>query len=283
MYKKILLVSAFVFSSQIATAKDLQSTIADPNITPEEKGLAIAIEADKRDLGFKDSRVDLKMTLVNQYGESVERFMETKTLENTRGEEYGDKSVSIFKNPEDIKGTAVLNHTKVLEPDNQWLYLPALKRVKRISSKNKSGAFVGSDFSYEDLQSQEVAKYTYKYINTEACGDMMCYIVESYPAYEYSGYTRRIASIDTKELRPMKIVFYDRKNDILKTLNYTDYNSYNLTNQFTGKPQTYWRAGKMKMVNATSGKYTTLEFTGYKFGNGYKDSDFVKSRLTRIR
>ena len=68
-----------------------------------------------------------------------------------------------------VKGVNILSHTKIFEPDDQWLFLPALKRVKRISSRNKSGPFMGSEFAYEDLVSREVEKYSYKFIKDEKC------------------------------------------------------------------------------------------------------------------
>jgi len=132
--------------------------------TPEEKGLAIAIEDDKRDNGFLDFTANMVMVLKNRQGEESRRFIRNKTLE-VDGD--GDKSLIIFDKPRDIKGTALLNFTHKTGNDDQWLFLPALKRVKRISSSNKSGSFMGSEFAYEDVTSQEVEKYTYKWIRDE--------------------------------------------------------------------------------------------------------------------
>ncbi|MCK5642395.1 MAG: outer membrane lipoprotein-sorting protein, partial [Gammaproteobacteria bacterium] len=129
--------------------------------TPEEKGLAIAVEADKRDQGWSDQATVMKMILRNSQGAESMREIRGKTLE-VKGD--GDKSLTIFDTPRDIKGTAFLSFTHALKADEQWLYLPALKRVKRISSSNKSGPFMGSEFAYEDISSQEVEKYKYKFI-----------------------------------------------------------------------------------------------------------------------
>ena len=79
---------------------------------------------------------DMKMILKNRAGNTSVRTIRTKTLE-VSGD--GDKSLSIFDEPADVKGTAMLTYSHGLEPDDQWLYLPAIKRVKRISSRNKSG------------------------------------------------------------------------------------------------------------------------------------------------
>ena len=100
--------------------------------TPEEKGLQIAQEGDQRDKGFGDFTADMQMSLKNKQGQESQRKIRIKTLE-VEGD--GDKSLSIFDTPRDVKGTAFLNFTHKEGDDDQWLYLPALKRVKRISSR----------------------------------------------------------------------------------------------------------------------------------------------------
>jgi len=132
--------------------------------TPAEKGLAIAIEADKRDGGWHDSESSLTMILRNKHGDESRREIRGKSLEV---HDDGDKTLTIFDTPRDVKGTAFLNYTHKAGDDDQWLYLPALKRVKRIASRNKSGSFMGSEFAYEDIASQEVEKYTYKWLRDE--------------------------------------------------------------------------------------------------------------------
>lgn len=186
----------------------------------------------------------------------------------------GDKSLIIFDRPRDVAGTAFLSHTKISEADDQWLYLPALKRVKRISSANKSGPFMGSEFAYEDLLSQEVEKFDYKWLRDEACGALDCFVFERYPLYENSGYTRQIVWTDKSKYRPQKIEFYDRKESLLKTLIYSDYTQY---------LDRYWRALTMKMENHQTGKSTSLTFDDYVFQVGLTDADFLSSRLKRVR
>ena len=239
--------------------------------TTQERGLAVAQEHDRRDTGFQDSVASMTMTLRNKRGDESVRHLRVKTLE-VEGD--GDKSMSIFDEPRDVKGTAMLTYSHGLEPDDQWLYLPALKRVKRISSRNKSGPFMGSEFAYEDVGSQEVEKYTYNYLRDEQLDGIDCFVVEGVPAYEYSGYTRRVVWYDKAEYRPVQVVFYDRKNTLLKTLHYRDYNRY--LDQF-------WRAAEMHMENHQTGKSTTLRWSDYVFRNGLTDRDFDKNSLKRAR
>ncbi len=159
--------------------------IALPAVTeaaedPVAKGEAIAAEWDRRDLGFGDTKTEMKMILENRKGQTSERQMRIHTLE-VPDENEGDKSLVIFDEPRDIKGTALLSYAHLLDPDDQWLYLPALKRVKRISSANKSGPFVGSEFAYEDITAQELKKYSYKWLRDEPLGKTDCFVVERRP------------------------------------------------------------------------------------------------------
>ena len=239
--------------------------------TAEEKGLAIAVEADRRDMGWVDQHADLKMILRNRRGDTSTRELRIRTLE-VQGD--GDKSLTIFDRPRDVKGTAFLSYTHPTTPDDQWLYLPALKRVKRIASANKSGPFVGSEFAYEDLTSQEVARYTYKYLRDEEVEKRDAFVIERYPEYRHSGYTRQILWMDKLMYQPVKLEFYDRKDALLKTLTFHGYRQY---------LDQYWREDRMEMVNHLTGKSTTLTWDDYRFRTGTTDRDFDRNSLKRAR
>ncbi len=241
--------------------------------TPEEKGYAISARSDRSDRGFTDSEVQMKMVLRNKAGNESRRTLVLKTLE-IPDESLGDKSLIIFDSPADIDGTALLSHAKILDPDDQWLYLPALKRTKRISSVNKSGPFVGSEFAFEDFTALELNKYDYKYLRTEELDGKLCDVIERYPRYEHSGYTKQISWIDQDVFQVRKVEFYDRRGDLLKTLTLDDYKAYE-TN--------YWRAHKLTMVNHQTGKSTDLLYSAYIFKKGLSDRDFKKGVLRRIR
>ena len=241
--------------------------------TPEEKGFAVAARSDRSDRGFGDSEAEMTMVLRNAAGQESSRNMHFTTLEMP-DESVGDKSLVLFSTPRDIEGTALLSHAKILDPDDQWLYLPALKRVKRISSRNKSGPFVGSEFAFEDFTASELNKFNYKYLREESCGDLNCDVVERFPRYENSGYTRQIAWVDTTDYQIRKIEFYDRRGSLLKELTFEDYRKY---------ADKYWRPHRMIMKNVQTNKSTDLVYGEYKFSVGLKDKDFVKGRLSRLR
>jgi outer membrane lipoprotein-sorting protein len=259
---KTIIFSALCYSLLPATSVLAQSA--------EDKGLEIAVASDKRDSGWGSLRAQMEMILENRAGKTSTRKIESRQLEV---ESDGDKSLSLFKEPRDVSGTAMLTFSHGLDPDDQWLYLPALKRVKRISSKNQSGPFMGSEFAFEDLGSQEVEKYYYKYLRDEACGEgLQCFVSERYPEYENSGYSRQITWIDKAEYRPLKIEFYDRKNSLLKTLDFSGYQEYN----------GYWRADHFRMENHQNGKKTILNWHDYDFGTGLNERDFNQNALKRL-
>lgn len=239
--------------------------------TPEERGLAIAREAEARDAGWGDASADFMMILRNSQGEESTRYLRSRSLE---GSEDGDKSLVIFEEPPDVKGTALLTHAHKDRPDDQWLYLPALKRVKRIAGANKSGPFMGSEFAYEDLSAPEVEKYRYKYLKDDIVDGETCFVIERVPEDKQSGYSRQWVWIDQAEYRLRKIEFYDRKGDLLKTLTMDSYQRY---------LDRHWRADVFNMVNHQTGKSTVIQWKNLAFKQGLTDRDFDVNSLSRAR
>ncbi len=249
------------------------SVASAENPSPAEKGWEVAARADRSDRGFTSSVVDLRMILRNAAGDEATRDLRISTLEMP-SEDAGDKSLVVFESPADIEGTALLSHARILDPDDQWLYLPALKRVKRISSVNKSGPFVGSEFAFEDFTALELEKYTYEWLREEPCGDLTCDVVARFPRYEHSGYTKQLSWVDQEVDQVRTVEFYDRRDERLKTLELTDYRE---------DEGGWWRAHRFAMVNHQTGKSTDLVYSDYRFGTGVRDSDFVRGALQRVR
>ena len=263
--------AAFLSAFAIAAAIALAAPPALAEESAEEKGLRIAQEAEARDRGFGNYSADQTMILRNKRGQESERNLRISVLEN---EADGDKSLIVFNRPRDVKGTAMLTQSHKVEDDDQWLYLPALKRVKRISSSNKAGSFMGSEFAYEDMTSQEIEKYTYRWLRDEPCGELTCWVSERAPVGKNSGYTRQVSWVDQDEYRIWKVEYYDRKKMHLKTLTVPSHQ------QYLGK---HWRADEMMMVNHLTGKSARLIWKNYRFGDDLDDSDFTKVSLKRAR
>jgi len=229
----------------------------------------VATKSDAIMSGFEDSTSTMTMTLINANGQKRIRNMKSKSLEL----DGGDKSLMEFLSPADVKGTKFLNYEHAKRDDDQWLYLPALKRVKRISSKNKSGAFMGSEFSYEDVSSFNIDKYDYK--NEEAKTKILngreVYIVQRHPNYKYSGYTKQVSYVDTKTFLTAQVDYYDRKKSLLKSAYFTEYKLID----------TVYRNGKIHMKNFQNSKESILIWKDESIKNGFSNKNFHKRVLKK--
>lgn len=239
--------------------------------TAEEKGLAIAKEADARTDGFVDYSSTLTMTLRAKDGKEAVRELRFKTLE-APGD--GDKSLTLFDQPRDVEGTTLLTFAHKTADDDIWLFLPALKRVKRIAGNNKSGPFMGSEFAFEDFGTQELEKYKYKYLRDEKLGDQDCYVIERVPTDRNSGYSRQEVWIDKAEYRAVKINYFSRVGEPLKTFT---------ASQWRKHLDRFWYPDRMEIVNSQTGRSTILAFKDYKFRNGFSPRDFDQSALEASR
>ena len=121
------------------TASILLTSVSFITSFGQDKGLEIAQNSNKADVGFKSTEVDLQMILTNKQGQTSTNLLKNKTLEVHND---GDKSIIEFNSPKDVKGTRTLTFTHKTGDDDQWIYLPAVERVKRIASSNKSGPFM---------------------------------------------------------------------------------------------------------------------------------------------
>lgn len=263
----------FVFAAVLFAACAPSLAQAPATGSAEDRGRAIAEEASRRDAGFGDSVAEITMTLTSADGRVRQRRLTWRMLEVPAKAE-GDKSLVVFHEPRDIEGTAFLSVTNIGEPDDQWLYLPALKRVKRIAAANRSGSFMGSEFTYEDLLSDEVEKFDYRWLRDEPCALGDCFVLARRPRYPDSGYSRQIVWIDKGEYRTVKIDFYDLDGELQKTLTFADYR------QYLGR---FWRAQELTMVNYQTQKQTLLSFDDYELDTGLTDQDFDPSALDRLR
>lgn len=240
-----------------------QFTLAN---TPQEEGLRVAKITNEANDGFVGEYAEMEMVLINAHGDKTVRKLITQVKEK---EGDGDMSISTFQWPADVKGTKMLTWSHKTGDDDQWLYLPALKRVKRISSRNKSGAFMGSEFSYEDLGSQEVEEFTYRLLGETDLDGRAVWQLERTPVSKKSGYSKEIVWMDKEYNNPLKIEYYDRKGELLKVGLFKDYKAY-------GK---YWRANFLEMENVQTQKRSTITWSIRELGKAYDNSEFASDYL----
>ena len=240
--------------------------------TAEEKGLRIAKSASSTERSYNDIVVFGEMILRSKGGQIGTRKFDYKTVSNKQ--KNSTKSLLIFRWPGDIRNTALLTHSNPSRKDDQWLYLPAVDRVRRISSSGQSGSFVGSEFAYEDMVDQGVEKFTHRWIKDEPCPTGgQCHVLDRIPT-SGSGYSSQRAWLDKSKLRVQQVQYFDRRKAHLKTLRLKEYRLYE------GR---YWRASVMEMKNHLTKKSTVLIWDKFKFDTGLSENGFSVNALKRLR
>lgn len=162
---------------------------------------------------------EVTMTLVNERGEKRQRSITALVTLQPNG--VDSNMLVRFKSPADVKGTSFLEIEHSDADDDQWIYLPALHKSRRLVSSNRKDSFIGSDFSYGDVMPPKVSLYQHKLLNEEAADGAPCYVIESVPANEDVkrdyGYAKKVTWIDKNSFHELKTVFYDVTGRLLKT------------------------------------------------------------------
>ncbi|MCD4791062.1 MAG: outer membrane lipoprotein-sorting protein [Bacteroidales bacterium] len=216
-----------------------------------------------------DQTSNLTMTLINKSGK--ERIRKIKQFTKDMGDM--EKSIMFFQSPADVKNTSFMNWTYDDESksDDQWIYLPALKKTKRISSDSKSDYFMGSDFTYDDLGDRKLDDDTHKLLREETIDGVAYYVVESTPKDEDYMYTKTITWIRKDSFIGLKKEFYDEDEDLLKTLHIKKFEKISgfiiITNS--------------EMHNVQKDHKTKMVLSDIKINTGISDSKFTERMMMR--
>jgi hypothetical protein len=233
-------------------------------------GRDIALKVHDRPDG-DDQRGVMHMTLINRRGKTRQRTILSFS------KEYGkdSKSLMFFQSPADVKGTAFLQYEydDPSKEDDRWLYLPALKKVRRISGSSKNDYFMGTDFTYDDMGDRSVDEDHHKLLREEEVDSLTCWVLESTPKDKDYMYSRTVRWIRQDALVPIKVEFYDRQGNLLKVLTITDIR----------KQDGFWTMFKMEMDNLQEKHKTILKIKEMFYNTGLKDSLFRVSTLERGR
>lgn len=266
-----LFLSLFVVSAS-ACAVAQASEPGTERSASEPTGRTLFEQYDAANSGFVDASVTLEMVLLDRAGREDRRQLSYREME-VAGD--GNKSLIVFDAPKAIKGTGLLSYSRLDRQDDQWLYLPALKRVKKVASRNKSGPFLGSEFAFEDMTAFELERFDYQLLGEAACADERCWQIERVPLDPQSGYSKHVVHMDQSALRIRQIDYYNRAEELNKTVVMSDFRQ--LENGM-------WRAHRMLMSNHLSGRSTELIWHDYAVGVGLSAArDFSVNALKRSR
>ena len=255
-------------------------TTVDPfsALAPAEKAQVVYRELGDRNgatmgfggSGYVDGQSMLTAT-IKKNGTTLQRQIKMRFLERDNEQ---DKRIIVINNPKEAKGTALLTISNQNGLDDQWIYSPENKQVKRVARNNSGSSFAGTEVFFEDLSLQSLNKYNFEYLRKETLEGREVHVIARYPKDQYSAYNKLLTWVDTEYYYPVKIVYYDKKDQLLKTLTATDYKQYN---------KKFWRAGSMNIINHQNSTETQLEWSDYQFNIGLSEQNFSLNSLQRAR
>jgi len=215
-----------------------------------------------------DMTGDLEMILINRQGDR--RVREIKQY----GKDFGDveKTIMFFLTPADVRNTSFMNWSyEDGRDDDQWIYLPALRRVRRISGDSKSDYFMGSDFTYDDLGDRHPHDDEHTILRMEEIDGVESYVIESIPKEKDYMYSRTVTWIAKDKWIALKREFYDDRGEYLKTLRVKEYDEI----------QGYWTVLHSEMENEQRQHRTVMQFKNVEYDTGVSDNMFTERMMTR--
>lgn len=235
----------------------------------EPDGRQIAVLEDERPDG-EDRHSTLKITLINKRGRK--RIREVESFSKDYGKDT--KSVMVFLKPADVKGTAFLSwdYDDPDTEDDRWLYMPALKKVRRISGSSKNEYFMGTDFTYDDMGDRRVDEDVHTLLGSEDVDGYPCWKIESVPVDQGDMYTRKVLWIDQTGYISRKVEYYD-KDGLLKIYHALD----------VRKEGGFWTVVKSEMNNVSRDHKTIMETRSIQYDTGIKDRLFRVPTIQRSR
>lgn len=217
---------------------------------------------------WEDRKSTLKNVLINSQGNK--RIREIKQLERDFGNV--DKRILIFTYPRDVEGTAFMSWSyEDKAEDDQWLYLPALGRIRRIAGSDKTDRFMGSDFTYEDLGQRDLDEDTHTLLREEKVNGEDCYVVENVPKEEGYMYSKTITWVAKGKWIGLKKEFYDPKGDLWKVLTVDEYQEIEDILTIT----------KTEMKDLKEEHRTVIEFSNVEYNTGIRERMFTKRTMER--
>lgn len=218
------------------------------------------------------SEAVVKMTVTGKEARSLS--MATKLYDGGKTE----KRIIRFLNPSDVKGTGVLVFDYSDKADDVWLYMPAMKKTRRVTGSQRSQSFMGSEFTFGDFNTPALADYSYKVLKEESAGGEACWVIEVLPKSndvgEAEGYSKKIVWVSKANNTVRKGEYYDMGGELLKVLTTSDV-------KLLDKSKNRYRAMKLEMENKKNGRKSTFETEKIVFSPNTKDEFFTTSYLEK--
>lgn len=218
---------------------------------------------------------ELIMKLINKRGAVRERKLISYSIDVGKGKK-DRKSIMFFQYPGDVKGTGFLtwDYDNPDREDDKWLYLPAMKKTRRISgSSAKQDYFMGSDFTYDDMGSRSVDEDTHKLLGEENIGGHKCWKLEYTPKDKREIYSKKIAFIRQDCLIAVRVEYYDKMGKLHRNLELSN----------IAKVEGFWTAQKLHMTNVQTEHQTILEIKNPRYNLLMEEMKFNVTTLEKGR
>lgn len=232
-------------------------------------GRDIMKKVDERPDG--DTRyAQMELTLTKKNGSKRERRIESWAMDAGRD----TKKIMYFTYPGDVKGTGFLiwNYDRAGKDDDKWLYMPAMKKTRRISgSSSKTDYFMGTDFTYDDMGDRNIDEDRHKLLRTETRDGKKCWVVESVPVDKREIYSRKVTWVAQDCLTGIRVEYYDKLNKLHRILTVSEIT----------KVQGFWTKHRMTMKNVQTGHMTVIVMKNHKYDIKLDASMFTVSKLEK--
>jgi outer membrane lipoprotein-sorting protein len=222
------------------------------------------------------SEAVIKMTVLGEGGQAREReiSMATKLYDGGKTE----KRIYRFLSPADVQGTGILVYDYETKPDDVWIYLPALRKTRRVVTNQRAQSFMGSEFSYGDLNIPSLDDFNYTLVKEEASGGEPCYVIDLVPKSkeiaEAEGYSKKTYWVSKAKMAVVRGLYYDKDGKLLKELIAQDIKLLDPKNK-------RYRAMHMEMINKQNGRKSVFETKKVAFSPNTKDDYFTTAYLER--
>lgn len=215
-----------------------------------------------------DMRTKVLMKFITKDGK--ERIRDLTMLRKNLDKGGEQRYFMYFHKPPDVKDMTFMVWKYPGKDDDRWLFIPAIKLVKRIAASDKRSSFVGSDFSYEDVSGRDVEEDNHFLLKEEMINGKDTYVIKSVPKDEGStDYSYKISWIDKKSFIPLKEEYYDKRGDRYKVFTADE------VKEIQGFPT----VTKRTMKNVQSGHRTEVTFEEVGYNNGIEDEVFSERYL----
>jgi outer membrane lipoprotein-sorting protein len=224
------------------------------------------------------SEAVIKMTVLGEGGQAREReiSMATKLYDGGKTE----KRIYRFLSPADVQGTGILVYDYEAKPDDVWIYLPALRKTRRVVSTQRAQSFMGSEFSYGDLNIPSLDDFTYTLVKEEVSGGEPCYVIDLVPKSkeiaEAEGYSKKTYWVSKAKLAVLRGLYYDKDGKLLKELIAGDIKLLDPKNK-------RYRATHMEMINKQNGRRSVFDSKKVTYAPATKDEYFTTAYLERTQ